>query len=605
MVLYSQNSESKALDSSKIKKIETFIDSADQFKKSNLDSALFYADLALKISEKLKNISIVAESRLKTAEILWYKKNYLSAIGILKLNLNHEDRLDNNLIGRTYKSMGDAYRQERQSDSALVNYAKALNSFLIAKNNRGISLTYLSLGITYELGGDKTSASKFYEKSMTFSPNSKLMEKHKNQLYEDGVTVGYDYQKFIDLSLDIERIATGQNDKRLLGITYNNLKRSYFRQKDYDRSLKYALKEIEVKSQIKSDVLTSDPKIFAGNIYLLKNDTQKAIAYFKDALKDAKDSLKLKAYDGLKGAYVKLGHTSKVVEIMEASNVVRDSLNAKNSRISTREIIERYQNEKQQQEIESLNFQNEAKAEKISNQRLTLFGSLAGSVLLLLLGFLLYRNYRAKQDLNYSQLNFRLLQTQLNPHFMFNALNEIKLNLDPDKSNETSEHLSSYSKLMRLILEGSDKEFVSVEDDVSLISKFLQLQQLVHDYSFNFKIHVDESLDMHYIKIPPMLVQPFVENAVLHGIKSVDNGEIKIQYLEQNNELVVKVEDNGKGFSKSKSELGKHLHQSMGTKIIDQRINNYEKLHGFKIDVQTVSNEDSGTIIIITCPIFF
>lgn len=603
VILYPQNSESTVVDSSELKKIKVLIDNADHFKKTNLDSALYYVDLALKTSESLKDVHLQVESRLKKAEILWYKKNYLSSINLLRLNFNSAYKLDNNLLGRTYKYLGDAFRQERQSDSALVNYAKALSAFQLAQNDRGISLTYLSLGITYELGGDKTSASKFYDKSMDFSPNSKLMDKHKEQLYKDSITVGYNYEKFIDLSLDIERIADGQNDARLLSVTYNNLRRSYFRQKDYDNSLKYALKEIEVESQIKSDALKADPKIFAGNIYLLKNDPKKAITYFNDGLKDAKDSLKLKAYDGLKDAHLKLGNTSKVIEVMEASNTVRDSLNAKNARISTREIIERYQNEKQRQEIETLNFQNEAKAEKISNQRLTLFGGLVGAIMLFLLGMFMYRNRKTKQELNYSQLNFKLLQTQLNPHFMFNALNEIKLNIDIEKTKKTSEHLTAYSKLMRLILEGSDKEYISLKDDVSLISKFLQLQQLVHDNNFEFEINVDEILDKHYIKIPPMLVQPFVENAVLHGIKGENKGKIEIDYFENDNKLTIKIKDNGKGISKSKHQSGKHLHQSMGTNIIEQRIKNYQKLYGYKIDVQTVSNETSGTLVTITCPI--
>ena len=288
---------------------------------------------------------------------------------------------------------------------------------------------------------------------------------------------------------------------------------------------------------------------------------------------------------------------------MEAYDVLKDSITSRNTEASIVEITSKYNDEQQKQEIKTLNFQNEANAEKISNQRLTLFSTIAVSLLLLLLGYFAYKNYKSKQDLSFTQLNFKLLQTQLNPHFLFNALNEIKLNLKTNKIENSSEHLTAYSKLMRLILEGSNEDFVAINDDIELLSKFLKLQALVNNNSFSYNVNVDDHIDKYFMRIPPMLTQPFVENAILHGIKNIDNGHIDVSYKLMDEHIEISISDNGKGILTNTDSSGKNLHKSLGTQIIDQRVKNYNKLYNFKIEVTTLSNSKSGTQINIKFPI--
>jgi tetratricopeptide (TPR) repeat protein len=411
------------------------------------------------------------------------------------------------------------------------------------------------------------------------------------------------YGATIDLSLDIAKIARDRGDQRLLAVTYSDVKKDYFRLENYDKALEYAEKELAIRDDTKFNSTIPNTKFFIGNIKLLKKDYNDAIMDFNEALPNATDSLKLDIYDGLKKAYLGLGKTTQALQSMEHYNIVKDSINNKNTRASIAEITSQYQDEQQKQEIRTLNFQNEAKAEKISKQRLTLFSTIAVGLLLLLLGYFGYKNYKSKQDLSYTQLNFKLLQTQLNPHFMFNALNEIKINLKTQKGSQTSEYLTAYSKLMRLILESSNEDFVSIENDVNLISKFLQLQQLVNDNGFSYQVKVDASIDTHYMQIPTMLTQPFVENAVLHGVKEAKDGHIDVFYSLKDGHIEVDISDNGKGFIANKKHSGKELHKSLGTKISSQRLKNYDKLFNYKIEVTTLSNKNSGTRIHIKMPL--
>ncbi|PJB19293.1 MAG: hypothetical protein CO117_05190, partial [Flavobacteriaceae bacterium CG_4_9_14_3_um_filter_33_16] len=574
---------------------------ADIFYKTNLDSALFYINDAILLLNSYQDPDLKAKALLHKSKYLLYKKEYSSIFNILKPNLDHAKLINLESLGRTYKDIGHAYKQEWLPDSALVYYIKALKTFERTKNSRDISLTYLAIGLVYSKIGNKAMSKSFYDKSIKFSTNSEIMKLHKDQLINRSEPISEN--DAIEFLLDILKIAESRNDSRLMAITYSDIKKEYFRLKLYNKALDMAKKELELRALTKFNSTIANTQFFIGNVYALQNKPNKAIETFNKALPNASDSLKLSIYNGLKKAYLETSRLDKAIEVMDKYNLLKESINEKKIKASIAEITSRYQDEKQKQEIETLSFQNQAQNQKISNQRLTLMSTIVLSFLILLLGYFGYKNYQSKQNLNYTQLNFKLLQTQLNPHFIFNALNEIKLNLDTQKSVEASEHLSAYSKLMRLILEGSNEDFVSIEDDVSLISKYLQLQQLNHNNSYEYQIKVDDSIDIHLMQIPTMLTQPFVENAVLHGVKEIKNGRIEVFYSLMDDFIKIDVSDNGKGLDRNNKHSGKELHKSLGTKIIHQRIKNYNKLFNYKIEVKTLSNKSTGTTISIVIPV--
>ena len=120
--------------------------------------------------------------------------------------------------------------------------------------------------------------------------------------------------------------------------------------------------------------------------------------------------------------------------------------------------------------------------------------------------------------------------------------------------------------------------------------------------SFDFSVEIAEELDTHYLEIPPMMTQPYVENAVIHGVKNISEGKIEVKYLMDNDQVVVVIRDNGKGFIADNSNSGNELHKSMGTDIIQKRMDAYHRLHKFEISTNLVSGEDKGTEITLTFP---
>jgi len=161
-----------------------------------------------------------------------------------------------------------------------------------------------------------------------------------------------------------------------------------------------------------------------------------------------------------------------------------------------------------------------------------------------------------KQSLKTAQIQHKLLQTQLNPHFLFHALNSIQSFVFQNKKDESAGYLGSFSKLMRSILESSDQDFINVEEDAQALEAYLKLQKLNDINSFEYEIHIADDIQDSMMIIPPMFTQPYVENAILHGLKGVENGIVKVEYQQVQNDLQISITDNGIGMTK---EQKKHI----------------------------------------------
>ena len=140
------------------------------------------------------------------------------------------------------------------------------------------------------------------------------------------------------------------------------------------------------------------------------------------------------------------------------------------------------------------------------------------------------------------------IRSQLNPHFVFNALNSIQGLINQDEVGEANRYLSEFSTLMRNTLEGNDHDLISLMTERKMLESYLQLEQL--RFGFTYHIHCDESLDPAGIEIPALLTQPLVENAVKHGVSPLyEQGKIEIEFKRSEQDLVIRIMDNGKGFS--------------------------------------------------------
>jgi LytS/YehU family sensor histidine kinase len=180
------------------------------------------------------------------------------------------------------------------------------------------------------------------------------------------------------------------------------------------------------------------------------------------------------------------------------------------------------------------------------------------------------------------------LRAQMNPHFIFNSLNSIQHFITIREKEEALNYLSKFSKLIRRILENSRENTVSISNELQLLELYIQLEQLRFTNKFDYHIVVDKNLDTENTEIPPLLIQPYIENAILHGlINKNGKGDLWLSLEKNNGLLICKIEDNGIGRARSLEIEQRKVsrHKSLGIKVTDERISTLSTLLDYKMEV--------------------
>ncbi|MEM9920083.1 MAG: histidine kinase [Bacteroidota bacterium] len=204
---------------------------------------------------------------------------------------------------------------------------------------------------------------------------------------------------------------------------------------------------------------------------------------------------------------------------------------------------------------------------------------------------LLQQSFRAEQ---------KALQAQLNPHFMFNALGSVQELILSGKYKLANHNLTAVARLIRKLLNGSRRQSISLADEVENLKLFLKLEKLRFGDQFEWSLQVDEQIDSELTEIPPMLIQPFVENAIWHGLqhKQEEGGAIRIQFEKASKGMSCTIEDDGVGREKSTKFRGEYAHEPLGLKIIEERIDllNRESQTPFQIDIEDIQNQEEEVL---------
>jgi len=211
------------------------------------------------------------------------------------------------------------------------------------------------------------------------------------------------------------------------------------------------------------------------------------------------------------------------------------------------------------------------------------------------------------------ELEMQALRAQMNPHFIFNSLNSINRFILQNNKAQASEYLTKFSKLVRMILQNSQASFISLESELESLELYIEMEALRFDYHFSYKISVLNNLDISVLKVPPLIIQPYVENAIWHGLMhKEEKGQLDIEVSEARNHLFLKITDDGVGRMQSAALASKSAtrHKSMGSKITAERIamlqgsDSIESMVTIK-DLVSPEGNPAGTEIIIKIPVMY
>lgn len=212
------------------------------------------------------------------------------------------------------------------------------------------------------------------------------------------------------------------------------------------------------------------------------------------------------------------------------------------------------------------------------------------------------RSIRKKQKQDFdrkvemSKIELKALRSQMNPHFIFNSLNSIQHYIYNNKSDEAIKYLNKFARLVRIILNNSDKPTVTVEEDIEALKLYLELEQMRFEGKFEYKVSIDDNVDTDYDIMPPLLMQPYVENAILHGLNpKPEKGLLTIHLSYKNNFLICTITDNGIGREKAsqiKHTMPGKKHKSLGMKITEDRLRILNEVNNSALSVNISDLKD-------------
>ena len=397
-------------------------------------------------------------------------------------------------------------------------------------------------------------------------------------------------------------------------ICYNSIGDSYRIKKDFNQALKYLKRALVLNMKTRDRINVSVSYSLLGETYLQVYDYKNAIENLKEGLAIAEEigsKYQIEECSRLLGdAYEKNGELKNSIFYLRKAQVYKDSLFDEESLRHIAVMTAMHKAEKAKAQILQLNSETGLQRKLIGQQRRAILYFSFFVLALIAASVLVYRQVKLNAGYKSILMQQRLLRSQMNPHFIFNALSAIQVYVLENDMETSSSFLTDFAKLMRQVLRSSQREYVTLEEERDTVNYYLRLQQLRFTQPFAYKIVIDDSIEASSALIPPMITQPFVENAIEHGVKSIGkHGRIEVRFAKKRDNLVVEIEDNGIGLAGSKmlkEKAGKH--ESMAIQITNERLEVIKKMTkkatSFEIvDLQEKYVDKTGVLVKIQMPI--
>ena len=597
-----------------------YLDSAKRYKKKDIDKSLSFIEKTL--HEELTQTRRASSFEV-LADIYLHWKQYDLAIENYEASLKERNKTSVRL------NLAKAYYLNKEYKKSKQAYEKSLNS----KTDNYKKLTaYEGLGNVYAKTKNYNKSKKNYNNALIIaqkndiSPkitdlNSKIAE----VLAKEGKNLEADkrFQNSLELA-NKENIKRSLKEQHKVADFYNNSRR-------YDDEIqlrKESLKNakdiiIEDKESLVDSITSQKINYKIGNAYVQKEDYQEAIPYLEKSINDAnkKEDLvvaqiatkKLSEVYSTVGDYTKALasyreyvdlvdklYSKKQQEIYQIKRFSKRITENKN-RISSLEKDKELSDNK----IELAYKDQELTQESNKRQKTIIYSLLVVMVLFGLLGYFMYRNIK-QQKLANNLLALKSMRSQMNPHFIFNALNSVNSFIAVNDERSANRYLSEFSALMRSVLENSDEDFIPLTKEIELLELYVKLEHNRFKDKFEYSITIDEQIQLANFSIPPMLLQPYIENAIWHGLRyKKEKGNLAISMNQQTNDaIIITIEDNGVGRKKSIEMKTKNQlkQKSKGMSTIKNRIAILNNMYKDKVAVtiKDALTDGTGTKVLLT-----
>ncbi|NOS94106.1 MAG: histidine kinase [Cyclobacteriaceae bacterium] len=478
------------------------------------------------------------------------------------------------LLAKIYNGIAVDFLRQEQIDKGLEFTKKALEAARMTNDTLLLAQYHSDLGIVYWTKYDKTKQEKYLDSTARIVQQALLyskLTKSNLSLTKNYLTMGSiaearkDFRKTLVYTDTLLQLVTAKTRANAMASLYMLRGAAYSGLQDHTKAIECQEKALTFAHQI-------------NNRYLEKT-----------------------TYNYLYGAYKAAGKTALALAALERTRFLGDSLVTSENVEAISRMEQKYNKKINEQTIKDLSQLAAIQTLELRQKNLLMIATAVTAALILLLVFLFYRQRNLYHQQRVLAVENKFLRFQLDPHFLSNALVSIQRFMLDNKTTKAAGYLSKFSRLMRQLLEYSREDLITLEEEIDLLRNYLELQKLRMKDKFKYEIKIDDKLSVTDLRIQPMLAQPFVENAVEHGLPANGQGVIEITFSMSGDNLLLEIKDNGSGIS-MESNQG---HLSLSTKIIRERIELLNKSNKKPIDLQigNVAN-GSGTHVQLTLPIY-
>lgn len=597
------------------------------WQKENPDSTIHYLHRSTQLAEQIGDHGRQIRGYLNLCNFSWERGHYPEAKAYLQRVKLLLPTGDFPVFEATYAMESAIVRHfTGEMDSSIYFFLQARDAYLVLSDTIGAQKCLTNIGLTYGRLGQHDLAMKYYYETIAYTDGKHSREyqsmRAKALLNITSILIGQDNnEEAIDHareSLEItERLglhsATGTNHQNL-GVAYAKLGLWELSQQHYEQALK---KGEQMQGQ--AQILLA--KLGMGQNFVKQDLPSEAIPILRDVLREAEE---MDGWIRLSDVHINLSQAYEATEEFEQAlfhfreyESLKDSMiNADHlDRIATLEVS--FQKKEDQQRIAALTTKQGLQQELAEKRALWNWGLGIGMGILaglLALSIVQYRKRLAREKelaeqqerLTHSQyqarmgeLEMKALQAQMNPHFVFNCLNSINHLITQQRGAEASRYLTRFSKLLRMALEYSNEPTISLQEELEMLEMYLQLESLRFKEQFSYSIEIDQEVDPEETYLPSMFMQPFVENAIWHGLLPKEGpGYVKIEVSKAEEYVLCSIEDNGIGRSASSERKVSTIppHKSMGMDLARERLALISDSTPGKIKIIDLTNDQHSAI---------
>lgn len=620
-------------------------------------------NMALKINTEIKNNLGIAVSLANIGTIYLSQSKFPEALNFFLKALKEYDKLKGNElpIANTIANIGIVYTEMGNLEEAMKNHHRSLIIYQKFKNYAAQATSLSNIGTVYYKTKNIDEAIRYSKLSLKMADS---IGDIRTVARESGnLSVYYSSINKVDLALTngLKAVEINKkiNNKKSLGFNYQNISSAYLKKADYRQAKIYGIDALRIGNELNVTEIKRDASLGLSEVYEAIKMPDSSLFYYKAYTKFA-DSI---SNDKKKNEITKMGlqyefdkkeltyqqkqlladEQLKQQQLQLALNhaEIQRSLQLRNlqeiqlenekliGKEKEKQLIIAKNNEKlQSNKLNALSQQQ--KLSKLELKQLWLYAALAILVLASVIVYLInlyrirqlrFKNTLQKQEAIQNELllkhqfqltesELKALRSQMNPHFIFNVLNSIESYIMDNDKRTAARLIQKFAALSRLILENSTRSLVTADREWKALKLYTELEAMRYNNAFSFNFDVDESLQLKTLLLPPMLIQPLIENAILHGliINPKADAHLAVTIKRKEDKIFITVEDNGVGIrnTSNKNVMGSVKEMSMGLVSINDRIdiiNTQQSGNQASFTIRSGANQ-RGTNAIVCLPFF-